>query len=347
MKISKIDAQNIITALLHANPKDTKQLSQADRRIVSKAIDCFSTAKEGVEIDLSAQEDLAKKIKEFEALPYSDVTQPQQCYLLKLISSLFKAILNGLQLRIGSATLFKRLEIARDKILNQSWDEYLHRFCNVVTNDDIKNVNVLFIGSIYTDPVTERIRNHIVKHYAMKSGQGENIILLDGVDPNGFPKQIDGATFKVECWEQKQLYDEHSKIMDEAAKLLKEFQDKKNERKKFKEEHEKLSPAEIKQAGVKIVEDLERIDKRLKELDKRRKEIELLNVQDLITKINATDPKKTTSKIFAFVGNGMMENGKVALLTQMSFAVILPKKTTLAEEIADRKVKEAIEAGHF
>lgn len=347
MKICHKDAILLISRIVHSNKNDIKKLSQADRKICMAAVECLSSKEDKrINVNLPGQLSFDKAIMHIKKTLDSKMSSKN--ILIHIAISAVKGVLNFLRLRISSAQLCKSIDLVKKSFLTNNWDQYLKDYCDFTANCKLDKAKIIFIGDQHADYYQNILRQNLITHYGNEDQIGENLVLLEGLDINDFPKNLDNKKFTVESWESEEHFEEQGKLLEENCKLLKEMniELKKLEKlKNNKDVHLKYKKKEIVELLAKIKKINADFDGTKKECDKLKK----IRDEDLIDKVKVNTLNQER-KIFVIAGeNHLLENGYSVIDSFNDFpcAVIIPKVSNLGEQNADKVVQNIIKLGAY
>lgn len=352
MKISHEDAITLISKIIHSTINDIKKLTQRDRKICMKAIECFSS-KEDKEINIESSNKLSfDMIINSVQLSLDSKSKPKKMRLIALIISAVKGILNLFHLRINSVNLYKNLELIKKTFLTDNWDQYLQEYCDVYCHEtascNLNTAKIIFIGDQHADYIQNIVRQNLITHYAVEDQKGKNLVLLEGLDTSCFPKSSDDKNFTVESWESKEHFEEHGKAIEENCKLLKEMNIKLKELEQLKG-NKNFSLKEKKQNVIELLTKIKNITAQMEVTKVEKAKLKKIRDEDLIAKVKI-NALKQEGKIFVIAGsNHLLENEYKILdiFNDFPCAVIIPKVSNLGEQNADKVVQNIIKLGTY
>ncbi len=207
---------------------------------------------------------------------------------------------------------------------------------------------IIFIGDQHADYYQNILRQNLITHYAGEGQIAENLVLLEGLDTDDFPKNLDNKKFTVESWESKEHWEEEGKVTGEICKLLKKMNLELKNLENLK--NNKNIPLDDKKKRViellgKIKKITTLFDMTKKECDKFKK----IRDEDLIHKVKVSACKQER-KIFAIAGsNHLLKNDYKIIDSFNAFpcAVIIPKVSHLGEQNAKKVVQNIIKLGTY
>ena len=335
LNISSVESNLLISRLVNHSYSDIKKLPQADRKICLKAIERFSSAQDKrLAINLSQGTSFPQKVENIQTILQSKIN-PKKITLAKLITSVFKGILNILHLRVGSETLYKRIEAIKDKFLTQNWDQYLKdNFEEIGSNCNRDEANIFFLGDCHTDLIQHRVRENIIRYYA----QADNVVLFEGVSN----KKINMTkrrkkNFSFESWENEEHHKRHIDNVNELIKLIKQL-------KAVPEIFMDMNSLDA------SMQKIDQIDIQIQENLQKDNELKKIRDQDLIQKVKDVSTLKPHQKIFVVAGSLHLKDEKNDYKILNSFhehkcTMMIPKESNKGEEDMERFVEKAIESG--
>lgn len=346
MKLYHNEAQVIVSEIFHCqDAKTLKKLSQFDRTICLKAMECLSSKKNiGVETELQNEKSFNKIVTSIQTSLDADAKPSTLFFLFQRIMSVVKGILNFFNFRVGSGQLLQKIEIFRKSYLQNNFDKYLKTYCDVTTNGPLNEAKIFFLGDQHADPVQKFIRQNIILYFCQKIESEENVVLLEGLDLTAFPKKLENRKFTVESWEDQEHWEESGKGVSEMAKAFKEAS-------KIKEECEKIRADK----KIPILEKITALAKFAEKAEKLAK-IQLQNAvihskrdQDLVDKVKLS-AGKANRKIFVIAGSEHLvsQNRKILdLFKNFRCATIIPKVSRQGEKNASKVVTNMAQIGSY
>ncbi len=117
MKIFHKDAILLISKGIHSSENDIKNLTQSERKIFMKAIECFSSKEDkGININSPDKTSFDKTISSIQLSLHSK-TKQKKMFLVAFIISAIKGFLNIFHLRISSKNLYKNIDLIKKSFL--------------------------------------------------------------------------------------------------------------------------------------------------------------------------------------------------------------------------------------
>lgn len=347
MKIYHKDASLLISKIVHSNKNSFKKLSQTDRKICMAAVKCLSSKQDnGINVNLPDQLSYEKAIINIKDTLDSK-TNPKKFFLIQIIISAVKGILNFIHLRISSELLYKNIDLAKKLFFTNHWEQYLKDYCDVKANCELDKAKIFFLGNHHVDYYQNALRQNLITHYANEDQIGENLILLEGLDTNGFPKNLDNKRFTVESWECKEHYEEHGKCAEKLFKLSKKTSLESEKLNKLKI-NDDISLKDKEDARNKIFDKCEKIETDYNMNKNKSDELKQIRDKDLIAKVKVS--LNQDRKIFVIAGNNhLLENGYNVIdsFNDIPCAMIIPKISTLGKQNADKFVQLSTKLGTY
>lgn len=342
MKINQTEASALISLLVNFELKDIKKLSQTDRKICLRSIECIMSNK-SFTLDLPRQQTFPSKITDIQKVLNGKAQKNR--YLRSLILSLFKSILNKFHLRISSHALHRKIDAFKDPFFHQHWDQYAKdHFAKIETNaHHLKDANLFFISDFHGDAQQNLIRQNVIRHFA-KNAPEENIVLLEGLEPDDFPKSLGKKKFKIESWENEEHYEKHGHVINQLLQLLREQKSKLDNINALKKNPNK------KTLIAPHITELRRLERENNKLKLQEKDLKKLRDQDLVQKVQHISIRNPNTKIFVIAGTNHIETEdyKIVDLFQLhKYAVLIPKTSEKGLKTAERVFKKAIELGNW
>lgn len=367
MKIYHNEASVLVSKIIHTNKNDIKKLSQKDREICLKAIKCLSDShNKGMNITLPSQLNydqtvekikhalLAKKDFKKSFIPVYIFSVPQR--IMSVVKSIFKGILNLLHLRISSTKLNKDIQMVKKPFFNKHCDQYLKDYCNVSANCDLNQAKVFFLGDVHSDPIQELVRKNLISHYSLNGNQNENLVLVEGLDIDAFPSNLDEKKFVRESWEVKKHFEKHGKFIDMHCKIMKEFKEELDklelEKNKIKTQNKGLGKLKLEKGKTNfqlLIEACENIASKCDFIHKKSEKMKVIRNNDLIAKVKGQSSKQF-KKIFVIAGNNHLQEKDYNVMNSFKdvpCAMIIPKLSEIGENNTKKVVSNMIKLGTY
>ncbi len=313
-----------------------------------KAIECFSSKEDkGIDINSPNQTSFEKTISSIQMSLHSK-SKPRKMFIVALIISTIKGFLNLFHLRISSKNLYKNIDLIRKNFFIANWNQYLKDYCDITANCDLDKAKIIFIGDQHADYYQNILRQNLITHYAGEDQIAENLVLLEGLDTDDFPKNLDNKKFTVKSWESKEHWQELGKVTGENCKL---FKDMNVELKNF-ENLKNNKSISLRDKKKMLIELLDKIEKTTTLFDITQKECEKLHKKrnnDLIDNVKISASKRDR-KIFAIAGSKHLLLNDYKIIDSFNdfpCAVIIPKVSQLGEQNAGKVVQNIIRLGTY
>lgn len=337
--ISQDEASLLVSKLIHAEKEDLKKLSQVDREICMKAIECLGLISNcKIEINLSKHKSYKIALDHIQKTLDLE-TAPKQLSIIdniiKKISSAVKGVCNFFHLRVSSDQLEKKIDSINSFFLANYWDLYLKDYCKIASNDSLDKINIFFLGDIHIDPLSKKIQDNVIAHYAHHEGFGENLVLLEGLEQGKtadiFPKQLGKKKFKVEGWEDAEHHKQHLDNFNESIMISRELWKWKNNG------NDKVSTEGVLDWG-------KRFDLNLQKCERFKK----VRDQDLVNTVKKMHAIDANQKIFGIAGSEHVGE-KNAFIKNLSndhlIAIIIPKESKFSKKRGKELLETAAAEG--
>jgi hypothetical protein len=231
--------------------------------------------------------------------------------------------------------------------IQEDWEKFLQDSCDVYTNCDLSDAQVIFLGDTHTDMAQEAIRQKLILHYAHSGQTGTNLIFLEGTDLD-FPSRLKDKSFTVEVWDDKEHFEHHGELIEQFCGLLKNFNDKKKELIDLKNNKE-IPLQEKKMLLIPLITEIREINSGMESLKEEGDKAKKLRDIDLIESIKCslTNPNQ---KIFVIAGTKHLrdENYDIAsFFEETPHAILIPKDTHSGEIATETFMQNVLDIGQY
>lgn len=341
MRINNQDACALFTVLANHCSGDMKRLSQLDRKLCLRVVDSLRTQKP-LNVNLPKGTAFSQKVEQIRHLLETKI--PYRTYWKKKLTSLFKAIFNGLHLRIGTKKLYGKIDAYKDQFFQQHWDQYLKdSFEKVETNGHpLNETQIFFLGDNHADDRVQKcIRKNIIRYYSTNKAE-ENIVLYEGY----LGPAIEGVRGKKKCiidgWETHKHLNQHMNTINRIFTLERELEI-------IEENIQQNLEVDILPEFQRFKNDLEFYSEYQSIcLNHMHNCFTQLRNQDLIQKVKKV--ANINKKIFVIAGSKHLEDKDYKVMDwfpKNKCALLVPKTSERGKKLQDVVIKRAIALGNW